>query len=72
MLRIIHNHQICTRTGQECVFIFAPFFAAARGLQIGCASEGVQGLLFDSFLWTEIPKSLKYGAFAGEMRLLYM
>jgi len=33
------------------------------------ASEGVQEFLFDSFLQTEIPGSLKYGTFVGEVRL---
>jgi hypothetical protein len=33
------------------------------------APDGVQELLCDSFLGTGIPESLKYGAFAGEVRL---
>jgi len=33
------------------------------------ASEGVQELLCDSFLQTEIPESFKYGTSAGEARL---
>jgi len=32
----------------------------------------VQELLFDSFLQTEIPESLKYGTFVGEVRLYTM
>jgi hypothetical protein len=32
-------------------------------------SEGVQELLCDSFLQTEIPGSLKYGTFVSEARL---
>jgi hypothetical protein len=46
--------------------------AAAPGLRLGCASKGVQELLFDSFLQTEIPGLLKFGAFAGEVRLYPM
>jgi hypothetical protein len=36
------------------------------------APDGVQELLCDSFLQTEIPESLKYGTFAGEVRLYTM
>ena len=36
------------------------------------APDGVQELLCDSFLQTEIPESLKYGTFAGEARLSTM
>jgi hypothetical protein len=32
----------------------------------------VRELLADSFFRTEIPESLKYGTFAGEMRLYYL
>jgi hypothetical protein len=35
-------------------------------------SEGVQELLFDSFLQAEITELLKYGTFAGEVRLYTM
>jgi len=41
----------------------------APGLRLGCVSEGVQELLFESFLRTEISELLKFGAFAGEVRL---
>ena len=41
----------------------------APGLRLSCIPESVQELHFDSFLQTEIPELLKFGAIAGEVRL---
>jgi hypothetical protein len=61
------------RTSSHCSCFSAPSpSAVAPWLRLGCASEGVQEPLFGSFLQTEIPESLKFGTFAGEVHLSHM
>jgi hypothetical protein len=45
------------------------FRKGAKGKWAKSNSEGVQELLFGPFLQTEIPESLKYDTFVGEVRL---